>query len=297
MGLKYDAEKNAFSDVVSETDSILPQMIWHLTNKCKLKCKMCFSRRTPDPPYDRNKVITTMQLLCKLGVQKIDISGGEPLLFDDLPFIVELCRNSNVSITITTSGVATSEKINWLIQNSQLFSRIIVSLDFPTKNMHDKFRGSGRTSAFDAGVKLCRNLAEADYKYVRVNTLISKSFVKDSVIVAMCKLIKTLNPLEWCIIQPHPVNKKVTYDKYDITSNCYAQVFRGIKEYMGDSTINIISRDNTNYSTYWALQSNFELCRLSEKEEYSVLFDFSEDNLPEVICAINSSRMWVPNVS
>ena len=57
-------------------------------------------------------------------VQKIDISGGEPLLYKLLPFLVCKCREYGFYVTITTRGIGIPENYDWLVNNWKLFSRM-----------------------------------------------------------------------------------------------------------------------------------------------------------------------------
>ena len=108
MDYLYNPVTNSFEGTTQNTVS-LGQVMWHITNKCSLNCSMCFTRkmRCDDKEVSRHDVPMYVSLLKKLGVQKIDLSGGEPLLYKHLPFLVRECAAQSISATITTSGVGT----------------------------------------------------------------------------------------------------------------------------------------------------------------------------------------------
>ena len=59
-------------------------------------------------------------------VQKIDISGGEPLLYKLLPFLVCKCREYGFYVTITTRGIGIPEKDRFLSDLKKWFVNIAI---------------------------------------------------------------------------------------------------------------------------------------------------------------------------
>ena len=98
MDYLYNPVTNSFEGTTQNTVS-LGQVMWHITNKCSLNCSMCFTRkmRCDDKEVSRHDVPMYVSLLKKLGVQKIDLSGGEPLLYKHLPFLVRECAAQSIS--------------------------------------------------------------------------------------------------------------------------------------------------------------------------------------------------------
>ena len=88
-----------------------------LTDNCNLRCIYC----TPDLFHQKNdflsfedisKIIETSK---DLGIKKIRLTGGEPLLRADLSQIIEKIKASGIDeIYITTNGILLAEKIECL---------------------------------------------------------------------------------------------------------------------------------------------------------------------------------------
>lgn len=106
MDCIYNPIQNTFEGTLQNIAS-LGQVMWHVTSKCQLNCAMCFTQkmRKNGKEVTAKDIRLNVSLLRKIGVQKIDISGGEPLMYEELPFLVEECTSNSIAVTITTSGV------------------------------------------------------------------------------------------------------------------------------------------------------------------------------------------------
>jgi GTP 3',8-cyclase len=105
-----------------------------VTDRCNLRCAYCM----PEEHYvwlDRSKVLTfeeSMRLVsvfADLGVDKVRLTGGEPLLRADLPVLVSMLASERRlgDLAMTTNGVLLAQHAAAL-QNAGL-RRITVSLD------------------------------------------------------------------------------------------------------------------------------------------------------------------------
>jgi 7-carboxy-7-deazaguanine synthase len=74
---------------------------------CPLRCRWCDTKYAWDKeagrPYDIDEIIRTVQQLrCKFVV----ITGGEPMVNEDMPHLVHELKNASKHITIETAGIA-----------------------------------------------------------------------------------------------------------------------------------------------------------------------------------------------
>src|SRR6188508_3743370 len=83
-----------------------------VTDRCNLRCQYCM----PEPDYawlpresilDFEEIAVLVDALATLGVDRVRITGGEPLLRRDLPRLVELLgsRPAVRDLALTTNGV------------------------------------------------------------------------------------------------------------------------------------------------------------------------------------------------
>ena len=278
MGLQYDPVSNSFWGD-SQFSNCLAQVMWHITNQCNLNCKFCFSKflRNDTSALTPNLVDQNIQLFKKLGVLKLDISGGEPLLVQELPYIVDACQNADIAMTLTTSGMGNPDNLNWLMKNWDKFSRVIVSLDGP-ESIHNVLRGS--KNAYHTLISFYQSLKDCGCDRIRINTVVTKQLreCQDT----MTDLILSLNPMEWCCIEPHPANKVSTFDEVAISHAEFLAFSQKCEIKMADSAIHYTTRTKKDYSSYWTLYPNQLICHLSEMDHFAFFVCFSEDNYEEI---------------
>ena len=269
----------------------ISQIIWHITNDCHLNCAMCFTRKMRQRPaaLSKNDVISQVALCKQLGIRKIDISGGEPLLYPDLPFLVDLCSQNDIDVTITTSGAGSAENIEWLTKNWALFSRIILSLD-GTEHTHNALRNSPK--AYSAFFNLYKRLSEAKCTVIRINTIVSQNLLLDSELNALCETIKHLAPKEWCLIEPYPINQTPQFQGLSVTPEEYFSVVAKCKEFLTFTGVDLEQRTNDDFSAYWSLFCDGCLYYSKDKNTYDIKIQFDSDNLLKIqgLMAQNSQK-------
>lgn len=124
----------------------------NLTNRCHLSCKYCYASAN-ELFYGSNEL--TLQEIDKLfqefedmGVFRVQLAGGEPLLRRDILEIIKLTRKYTFSLTLNTTGMFLADDICVEIAKSN-FELITVSLEADNKELHEKIRG-GRS--FDGAI-------------------------------------------------------------------------------------------------------------------------------------------------
>jgi cyclic pyranopterin phosphate synthase len=108
-----------------------------VTDRCNFRCVYCMPKEVfgRDHPFlPRNELLTfeelerAARLFTHLGVSKVRLTGGEPLLRRDLEVLVAmLARLPGLELTLTTNGSLLAEKAQRLRQAG--LRRVSVSLD------------------------------------------------------------------------------------------------------------------------------------------------------------------------
>ncbi len=138
----------------------------HVTQRCNLACIGCYScdearNVAPDPTLDQ--IDSALSFLVERGVGVLNISGGEPLMRDDLPDIVALAHESHgiARVNILTNGTIGRQDI--LEQCAPFVHWVSVSFDGVAADDPAWVRGTQRFNelvsfvemAQAVGIKVC----------------------------------------------------------------------------------------------------------------------------------------------
>jgi cyclic pyranopterin phosphate synthase len=105
-------------------------------DRCNLRCRYCMPRETfgADFPYlprseilDFEEIDAIVRALLPLGIRKIRLTGGEPLLRRDLELLVGMLSRHDVDLALTTNGTLLADKAESLARAG--LDRVTVSLD------------------------------------------------------------------------------------------------------------------------------------------------------------------------
>jgi radical SAM protein len=156
-------------------------IFWELTRACKLACKHCRAKaqraRHPDE-LDLEEVKGVIRQIKTFGkpYPLVVITGGDPLLRDDVFEIVSYGVKSGLRMAIAFSGtdLATAEVLDALKEAGT--SRIAISIDGSGEEIHDRFRGV--RGSFGDSMKILRNARKVGIP-VQINTTVTKFNLHD----------------------------------------------------------------------------------------------------------------------
>lgn len=295
MRYLYDPVSNSFfaeSETANQLlSTTIPQIVWVITDKCIYRCPFCFQPKT-NTEFSVNHLKEYIQLFKQLGVQKIDVSGGEPLYYKNLTTVVDSLLAHGISVTISSNGSGTEDNQKWIIDNSGRLGRIIISLNGPTEGMCDQL--CGKKGAFSSFLSFYKRLKVSGCKNIRINTVITNIYLDNENIISLVETIKDLAPDEWCLIEPHPDNKLPTFDNYTITTKQFLEIVQSIEEKLDKTKTSIITRTISNYSGYWILNPDGKLMLHSDGCRKPICIPFSAENIVEILATANEYGLWLP---
>ncbi len=164
-----------------------------VTDRCNLRCQYCM----PEDDYvwlPREDVLqfeetsTLVDVFLSLGVDKIRLTGGEPLLRRNLPTLVSMIAGKPgvKDLALTTNGVLLADQIDGL--KSSGLGRITVSLD----TLHrDRFKTLTRFDELDAvhaGIASARRV----FGSLKLDTVVIRG-VNDDELVALLEYGRDAN--------------------------------------------------------------------------------------------------------
>jgi MoaA/NifB/PqqE/SkfB family radical SAM enzyme len=133
----------------------LPILILNAHSRCNCRCVMCdiWKRESNDQmrAQDLERHRTSLK---NLGVRQVVLTGGEPLLHNDLSALCNFFRDRQIHLTLLTTGLLLHKRAE---EVATLFDDIIVSLDGPPE-IHDAIRRlSGAYNLIHKGIAAVRH--------------------------------------------------------------------------------------------------------------------------------------------
>jgi MoaA/NifB/PqqE/SkfB family radical SAM enzyme len=133
----------------------LPILILNAHSRCNCRCVMCdiWKRESNDQirAQDLERHRTSLK---NLRVRHVVLTGGEPLLHNDLPSLCNFFRDQQIHLTLLTTGLLLHKRAE---EVAALFDDIIISLDGP-QEIHDSIRRvSGAYNLIHKGITAVRH--------------------------------------------------------------------------------------------------------------------------------------------
>lgn len=144
-----------------------------ITYRCNCRCRMC--QRWRDPRRQELTLAEYQRLaesLHTLGSHQVSISGGEPLLREDVFDIISAFADRGMSVNLCTNGMLAEEYAAAICASGA--TCVTISLDGATASCHDEIRGfSGSYIKISKGIKALLKYSSATRPTVRVRMTIS----------------------------------------------------------------------------------------------------------------------------
>lgn len=152
-----------------------------LLEKCNLRCTYCMPadgiELSPKASLmTADEIFSIARTFVENGVDKIRLTGGEPLLRKDFPEIIAKLSTLGVSLSITTNGILIDRHIDVLKQFN--VNKINLSLDTLVSS---KFHSVTLRNQFEKVVDNLHLLLNHDFQ-VKVNVVLIKGFNENEII-------------------------------------------------------------------------------------------------------------------
>lgn len=200
-------------------------VIWEMTRACALACKHC---RAEAIPHRNPGELTTTQAfrlvdqVAECGSPTFVLTGGDPFMRDDLFKIVEYSvgRGLRTAVSPSATGRVTPATLQALVRAGA--QRISLSLDAPTAEEHDAFRGV--RGSFERTLRLAREAREAGLT-LQINTTIGR--FNHQVIAEMAEIVASLDVALWSVFFLVPVGRAHVEDVLDAeqTERAFAELY------------------------------------------------------------------------
>lgn len=154
-----------------------------LTDKCNLRCRYCMPeegvcKRQHHEMMNEDEVVTAVEVAASLGIHKIRLTGGEPLVKRN---IVSICRRvASVEgireVCLTTNGILLPELAKPLKEAG--VKRVNLSLDTLDPRKYAYITRVGQLEQFRAGLEAA---LEVGFDKVKINAVLIGGFNDDEI--------------------------------------------------------------------------------------------------------------------
>jgi len=218
----------------------LTYLFWECTLNCNFFCKHCGSsagRKNYEGSLKTEEIKNVFEEVADNFNPKetmIAVTGGEPLLRQDLFDVMKYAKSLGFSWGMVTNGFLVNEKILQKMKDSGM-DTIVVSIDGIEKT-HDEFRQV--KGAYEHAIKAIKLLDKANFlKDLQITTCIHKGNFAD-----LEKMYKTFIPLgitSWRVMNVDPIGRAEDNSEIIINDSQLKLMLEFIKEKRKTSKVKI----------------------------------------------------------
>ena len=152
-----------------------------VTDRCNLRCNYCM----PEPEYvwlPREDILSLEEMatlagyFADLGVEKVRLTGGEPLLRRDVARLVRLLRQDRriTEVALTTNGILLADHAQELYEAG--LDRVTVSLDTLRAERFRQLTGRDEFSRVLEGIE---SVGKTGFSHLKLDTVAIRGFNED----------------------------------------------------------------------------------------------------------------------
>lgn len=179
--------------------------IWEVTRACQLKCVHCRAdaQTEPDPcELSHEEGLKLIDQIYEMNNPMLVFTGGDCMMREDLFDLAQYAVNKGMRVSMTPSATPNVTKDKMKKAKEAGLSRWGFSLDGPTPEIHDFFRGT--PGSFDLTIEKINYLNELDMP-LQINTVISNYNIDH--LEEMAELVGELKAVMWYIFLLVPTGR------------------------------------------------------------------------------------------
>ncbi|MEC7920997.1 MAG: GTP 3',8-cyclase MoaA [Chloroflexota bacterium] len=167
-----------------------------VTDRCNFRCRYCMPEELYGEAYEFLKkdqvlsfeeIVRLTKIFIKLGVNKVRLTGGEPLVRKNIETLISSISSldESVDLAMTTNGYLLNKFANILFSSG--LKRLTISLDSLDNDIFQKM--SGKKFNVDDVLIGISSAKKAGFKNIKINSVIKKGINDEGIIdlVDYCK--------------------------------------------------------------------------------------------------------------
>jgi SynChlorMet cassette radical SAM/SPASM protein ScmF len=189
----------------------LRQLYFYLTEGCNLACRHCWLAPKYDPEGSRYESLpvelfeTAIREAKPLGLERVKLTGGEPLLHPHFLELLAIVRREGLGLTLETNGMLCIPEIAAEIALSPRRS-VSVSMDGADAATHERVRGVA--GSFERAQQAVRNLVAAEIRPQIIMTLFRENVDQLEAMIRMAEELGA-SSVKFNILQPTARGEKM----------------------------------------------------------------------------------------
>jgi heme b synthase len=200
---------------------------WELTRNCNLNCLHCRAAASKGPHEGELTLSECKQVLDQIAgfaSPTIILTGGEPLMRDDIFDIIEYGNVKGLRLVMAVNGtLLTEEKAQRLKEGG--IKRVSLSLDGKDAKTHDAFRGV--IGSFYSVMKAA-DVLNGVYLPFQINTTVTRFNVDD--LLDIYNLVKSIGAIAWHVFLLVPVGRAKDLKGKELDTEAYEDVLNWLYE-------------------------------------------------------------------
>ena len=271
---------------------------FQVTKMCNLNCEFCYRANKSKKYSNKKKKKNVIDKLKKAGVDRIVITGGEPLIRKDIDEIIQYIYDKGINIYLSTNGYFLKDHINLI---SKCVDCIGLPLDGYTPELSKKM--TRKDSQLDITLNSLKMIKEYNKNIItKVGTVVSK--INYQTLDKLGEFLYCNNeyaPDVWRLYQFTPLGEGVkTKEKFYITDQEFEKTVNYIKKLFPTKNIGSLSNSESN-DTYIFIAPDMEFVGLSNDNyinlgnalnmEYSDIIEMRK-NMEDTLKNAKKNRQW-----
>ena len=207
-----------------------------VTNRCTYRCWHCYNaeRSQRDVPLSVLKEI--IGRIQELGAANVTLSGGEPLLRDDLEEIV-CAFDERTSLTLNTTGKGLTAERAGRLRDAGLFA-VGVSVDSQSPEEHDRMRGYD--GALETALDALKTAADHGL-YPYIISVATREFLRRDRFQSFMRFAGRAGALEVHLLEPSATGRLAGNSDVTLAAKERGRILQYQREVAEDPTLPILS--------------------------------------------------------
>ena len=239
-----------------------------VTSKCNRNCNFCFSRNKTKKQLSYKRLCSGLDILKELGIKKVNITGGEPLLRDDVISIAMYSKKLNFHTSISTNGILIRELDNF----NYAIDCLSISLDNIKKN-------SNLHNNFNIVKKIIKKYNSKYHNFIlKVNTVVTPFNISDVSEIGRY-ISENCDSVRWKLIRPAERGKASKSSFTNIGSYNFQKLVKNLRNKYRNLKIFSWPLIGRKESAYFLIIENDGMIYLPHKCDYIYIGSLWDHNI------------------